>query len=31
VEQGVDIERVEQNAVTLEEIYTTIIKEDEDA
>ncbi len=30
VEQGVDVERVEESKLTLEDIYTTIIKEDEE-
>jgi len=29
VEQGVDVERVEESKLTLEDIYTTIVKEDE--
>ena len=29
VEQGVDVERVEERKLTLEDIYTTIVKEDE--
>ena len=30
VEQGMDVERVEESKLTLEDIYTTIIKEDEE-
>jgi len=30
VEQGVDVERVEESKLTLEDIYTTMVKEDEE-
>ncbi|MFQ5794164.1 MAG: ABC transporter ATP-binding protein [Candidatus Bipolaricaulia bacterium] len=30
VEQGIDVERVEEQKVTLEDLYTTIVKEDEE-
>lgn len=29
VEQGVDVERVEESKLTLEDIYTAMVKEDE--